>query len=196
MGQVSVLVSVFGGETVNQKMELLPVTCDIYDDYYYCWLTRDIIVITEYLWDGSTSGIFIMIISFKALYVASLRRPTVAFLLKPFMWRRSDARLWHYLLFVFISFYTTMLLQFYKWLACTHQSFIYLLWLTSWAIKKYFWHIIVITEYLWDGSTSGIFIMIISFKALYVVSLRRPTVALLAICFINFYTTMLLHFYK
>ena len=82
MGQVSVLVSVFGGETVNQKMELLLVTCDIYDDYYYCWLTRDIIVITEYLWDGSTSGIFAMIVSFKALYVALLRRPTVAFLLK------------------------------------------------------------------------------------------------------------------
>ena len=35
-------------------------------------------------------------ISFKALYVASLGRPTVAFLLKPFMWRRSDARLWHF----------------------------------------------------------------------------------------------------
>ena len=69
-------------------MELLLVTCDIYDDYYYCWLTRDIIVITEYLWDGSTSGIFIMIISFKALYVVSLRRPIVAFLLKPFMWCR------------------------------------------------------------------------------------------------------------
>ena len=31
--------------------------------------------------------------------------------------------------------------------------------------------------YLWDGSTSGIFTMIVSFKALYVVSLRRPTVA-------------------
>ena len=55
MGQVSVLVSVFGDETVNQKMELLLVTCDIYDDYYYCWLTHDIIVIIEYLWDGSTS---------------------------------------------------------------------------------------------------------------------------------------------
>ena len=96
MGQVSVLVSVFGGETVNQKMELLLVTCDTYDDYYYCWLTRDIIVIIEYLWDGSTSGIFTMIISFKALYVVSLRRPTVAFLLKPFMWCRSDARLWHF----------------------------------------------------------------------------------------------------
>ena len=35
-------------------------------------------------------------ISFEAIYVASLRCPTVAFLLKPFMWRRSDARLWHF----------------------------------------------------------------------------------------------------
>ena len=96
MRQVSVLVSVFGGETVNQEMELLLVTCDIYDDYYYCWLTHDIIVIIVYLWDGSTSGIFTMIVSFKALYVVSLRRPTVAFLLKPFMWCRSDARLWHF----------------------------------------------------------------------------------------------------
>ena len=96
MGQVSVLVSVFGGETVNQKMELLLVTCDIYDDYYYCWLTRDIIVIIEYLWDGSTSGIFTMIVYFKALCVVSIRRSTVAFLLKPFMWCRLDARLWHF----------------------------------------------------------------------------------------------------
>ena len=95
MGQVSVLVSVFGGETVKPVMELLLVTCDNYD-YYYCWLTRDIIVIIEYLWDGSTSGIFTMIIYFKALYVVSLRRPTVAFLLKPFMWCRLEARLWHF----------------------------------------------------------------------------------------------------
>src|SRR3954466_5419657 len=35
-------------------------------------------------------------ISFKAFYVVSLRRPTVAFLLKPFLWCRSDARLWYY----------------------------------------------------------------------------------------------------
>ena len=54
MGQVSVLVSVFGGETVKPELELLLVTCDNYD-YYYCWLTHDIIVIIEYLWDGSTS---------------------------------------------------------------------------------------------------------------------------------------------
>ena len=95
MGQVSVLVSVFGGETVKPEMELLLVTFENYD-YYYCWLTSDIIVITKYLWDGSTSGIFTMIVYFKDLYVVSLRRPTVAFFLKPFMWRRSDARLWHF----------------------------------------------------------------------------------------------------
>ena len=94
MGQVSVLVSVFGGETVKPERELLIVTCE-YDDYYYCSLTRDIIVIIEYLWHGYTSRIFTMIVYFKALYVVSLRRPTVAFLLKPFMWCRSDARLWH-----------------------------------------------------------------------------------------------------
>ena len=34
MGQVSVLVSVFGDEAVNQKMELLLVTGDNYDYYY------------------------------------------------------------------------------------------------------------------------------------------------------------------
>ena len=35
-------------------------------------------------------------ISFKALYVASLRRLTVAFLLKPFLRCRPDVRLWHF----------------------------------------------------------------------------------------------------
>ena len=69
------------------------MACDLccYDDcdyYFYCGLTRDIIGIITYPWDGSTSGMFTMIISFKALYVVSLRRPTVAFLLKPFMWCR------------------------------------------------------------------------------------------------------------
>ena len=47
MGQVLVLVSVFGGETVKPERELLLVTCEYYD-YYYCWLTRDIIGIIEY----------------------------------------------------------------------------------------------------------------------------------------------------
>ena len=42
----------------------------------------------------------------QALYVVSLRRPTVACLLfyllhKPFMWCRWDARLWHCLLFIY-----------------------------------------------------------------------------------------------
>ena len=34
MGVVSVLASVFGGETVNPEMELLLVTSDNYDYYY------------------------------------------------------------------------------------------------------------------------------------------------------------------
>ena len=62
MGQVSVLVSVFGGETVNQKWNYylwLVITMII-----IIWLTHDIVVIIVYLWDGSTSGIFIMIVSF------------------------------------------------------------------------------------------------------------------------------------
>src|SRR3954467_13282155 len=44
-----------------------------------------------------------IIISFKALSVVSLRRPTVAFLLKPFLWCRSDARLWYLLFCIFRS---------------------------------------------------------------------------------------------
>ena len=36
MGQVSLLVSVFGGETVKPERELLLVTCDNYD-YYSCY---------------------------------------------------------------------------------------------------------------------------------------------------------------
>ena len=66
------------------------------DNYVFYGLTHCIIWIIEYPWDGSTSWIFIMIVYFKALYVVSLRRPTVAFLLKPFMWCRPDARLWHF----------------------------------------------------------------------------------------------------
>ena len=61
MGQVSVLVSVFGGETVKPERELLLVTCDNYD-YYYYGLTHYIIWIIEYPWDGSTSWIFTVII--------------------------------------------------------------------------------------------------------------------------------------
>ena len=34
MGQVSVLVSVFGGETVKPELETQLVTCDIYDYYF------------------------------------------------------------------------------------------------------------------------------------------------------------------
>ena len=62
MGQVSVLVSVFGGETVKPELESRIVTCDNDDYYFRCELTRDIFFgIIEYPWDGSTSGIFTMI---------------------------------------------------------------------------------------------------------------------------------------
>ena len=43
MGQVSVLVSVFGGETVKPELDLRLETCDVYDHYFCCGLTRYII---------------------------------------------------------------------------------------------------------------------------------------------------------
>ena len=46
MGQLSVLVSVFGGETVKPELESQLVTCDNYG-YYCCGLTRDIIGIYQ-----------------------------------------------------------------------------------------------------------------------------------------------------
>ena len=63
MGQVSVLVLVFGGKTAKPEHWLWPVTYED-DDYYYCGLTIYIIWIIEYPWDGSTSWIFIVIIYF------------------------------------------------------------------------------------------------------------------------------------
>ena len=60
MGQVSVLVSVFGGETAKPEHGSWRVTYDD-NDYYYYGLTHYII---EYPWDGSTSWIFIVIIYF------------------------------------------------------------------------------------------------------------------------------------
>ena len=65
MGQVSVLVSVlvsvFGGETTKPEHGSWLVTYDDYD-YYYIGLTLFITWIIEYPWDGSTSWIFIVII--------------------------------------------------------------------------------------------------------------------------------------
>ena len=61
MGQVSVLVSVFGEETAKPEHGSWLVTYDDYD-YYYYGLTIYIICITEYPWDGSTSWIFTVII--------------------------------------------------------------------------------------------------------------------------------------
>ena len=61
MGQVSVLVSVFGGETTKPEHWFWPVTYDDYD-YYYYGLTIYIIWIIEYPWDGATSWILTVII--------------------------------------------------------------------------------------------------------------------------------------
>ena len=47
MGQVSVLVSVFGGETVKPELESRLVTCNNYDYYFHCELTHDIFVIVK-----------------------------------------------------------------------------------------------------------------------------------------------------
>ena len=67
-----------------------------------------------------------MIVYFKALCVVSLRRPTVAFLLKPFMLCRSDARLWHACYLFHNIFYTSMILHIhilYELPACVHHGF-------------------------------------------------------------------------
>ena len=61
MGQVSVLVSVFGGKIAKPEHGSWLVTHDDYDRYYY-GLTIYIIWIIEYPRDGSTSRIFTMII--------------------------------------------------------------------------------------------------------------------------------------
>ena len=51
MGQVSVLVSVFGGETVKPELESLLVTCDMYNYYFRCELTHDMVCICGiYVW--------------------------------------------------------------------------------------------------------------------------------------------------
>ena len=61
MGQVLVLVSVFGGEIIKPEHGSWRVTYDGYD-YYYYGLTLYIIWSFEYPWDGSTSWIFTVII--------------------------------------------------------------------------------------------------------------------------------------
>ena len=61
MGQVSVLVSVFGGKIAKIEHWSWLGTYDDYDYYYYS-LTIGIIWIIEYPWDSSTSWIFTMII--------------------------------------------------------------------------------------------------------------------------------------
>ena len=54
MGQVPVLVSVFGGKIAKPEHGSWLVTHDGYD-YYYYELTIYIIWIIEHPWDGSTS---------------------------------------------------------------------------------------------------------------------------------------------
>ena len=61
MGQVSVLVSDFRGETTKPEHGSWRVTYDDYD-YYYIGLTLSITWIIEYPWDSSSSWIFIVII--------------------------------------------------------------------------------------------------------------------------------------
>ena len=61
MGQVSVLVSVFGGETTKPEHGSWRVTYDDYD-YYYHGLTIYVIWIMECPWDGSTSWVLTVII--------------------------------------------------------------------------------------------------------------------------------------
>ena len=55
MGQVSVLVSVFGGKTAKPEHGSWLVT---HDDYDYYGVTIYIIWIIEYPWDDSTSWMF------------------------------------------------------------------------------------------------------------------------------------------
>ena len=59
-----------------------------------------IIIIMEYPWDGSTSWIVIVIIYFISPLCGVAETPDCGMLViylpyKPFMWCRSDARLWH-----------------------------------------------------------------------------------------------------
>ena len=119
MGQVSVLVSVFGGETAKPEHGSWLVPYDDHDDYYY-GLTLYIIWSIEYPWDGSTSWIFTMVVSFIRPLCGVAQTPDCGMLViylisplsgvaetpdcgmivhylfyKPCMWCRFDARLRH-----------------------------------------------------------------------------------------------------
>ena len=106
MGQVSVLVSVFGGKTTKPEHGSWPVTYDDYA-YYYFGLTIYVIWTIEYPWDGSTSWIFIVIIYFISPLCGVAETPDYAMLViyllyKPFLWCRWDARLWHACYFYYL----------------------------------------------------------------------------------------------
>ena len=102
MGQVSVLVSVFGGETTKLEYWWWHVIYDGYDCYHY-GLTVCIVWNNEYPWDGTTSWIFTMIISplCGIAQTPDCGMFVISFSYKPFMWRRSDARLWHACYFIY-----------------------------------------------------------------------------------------------
>ena len=106
MGQVSVLVSVFRGETTKPEYWLWLVIYDGYD-YYHYGLTVCIVWNNEYPWDGTTPWIFTMIMF---IYIGPLcgvaqtpdcARFVISFTYKPFMWCRPDARLWHACYFIY-----------------------------------------------------------------------------------------------
>ena len=95
MGQVLV----FGGKTAKLEHWLWPVTYEDYE-YYYLGLTHYIIWIIEYPWDGSTSWIFMVVTFFISPLCGVAQTPDcgmlfICLLYKPFMWCRTDARLWH-----------------------------------------------------------------------------------------------------
>ena len=84
---------------VHHEFCLWPVTYEDYV-YYYHGLTIYIIWIIEYPWDGSTSWIFTMLIYLLSPLCGVAETPNCGMLViylpyKPFMWCRSDARLWH-----------------------------------------------------------------------------------------------------
>src|SRR3954469_2758625 len=119
-------------------------------------------------------------ISFKALYVVSLRRPTAAFLLKPFMWCRSDARLQH--------FFESPLCGVAQTPDCGISfKALYVVSLrrptAAFLLKPFMWcRSDARLQHFFESPLCGVAQTPdcgISFKALSVVSLRRPTVAFL-----------------
>ena len=149
MGQVSVLVSVFGGETAKPEHGLWLVICDDYD-YYYYGPTLYIIWIIEYPWDGSTSWIFMVVTFFISPLCGVAQTPdcgmlVICLLYKPFMWCRSDARLRHAFCCrpfeaslqtpdrCIFYFYSRIAYSCFIWTTCWRATWIFISWLTLWS---------------------------------------------------------------